>query len=120
MRLVLRVRDGDWSDEARSLETIWRDASTPTVAQIADASVKKFQAKIVPLRQTREDLGYSQAQIARMEEQDEEAATAIMQRVAAGDVTPLFGPKPDAADEPPGTVAEMMPEMAEAAGGDAG
>ncbi|MBR8638600.1 phage portal protein [Streptomyces tuirus] len=119
MRLVLRVRDGDWNADARALETIWRDASTPTVAQIADASVKKFQAKIVPLRQTREDLGYSQAQIARMEEQDEEAARAVMQRLADGDVVPLFGPKPDApvADPPK---PELVPEMAEVAGGGGG
>ncbi|MFZ4206767.1 phage portal protein [Streptomyces griseoincarnatus] len=99
MRLVLRVRDGEWSDDARALETIWRDASTPTVAQAADAAVKKHQAKIVPLRQTREDLGYSQAQIARMEEEDELAAQKAMQRLVAGDVTPLFGTKPGA--EPP-------------------
>ncbi|MEU2780538.1 phage portal protein [Streptomyces sp. NPDC007110] len=101
MRLVLRVRDGDWSDDARALETVWRDASTPTVAQAADAAVKKHQAKIVPLRQTREDLGYSQAQIARMEEEDERAAQQVMQRLAAGDVTPLFGAKPDDPPEPP-------------------
>jgi hypothetical protein len=88
-RKVMRLRDRAWSDEARSLETIWRDASTPTVAQVADASVKKFQAKIVPLRQTREDLGYSQVQIDRMEEQDEAAAQSAMSRIMAGDLAPL-------------------------------
>lgn len=119
MRLVLRVRDGEWNGDARALETIWRDASTPTVAQSADAAVKKFQTKIVPLRQTREDLGYTQAQIARMEEQDEEAATAVMQRLAGGDVTPLFGPKPEMPEDPP-PEAEPAPEMAGAAGGGAG
>ncbi|MFG3488547.1 phage portal protein [Streptomyces sp. NPDC047972] len=73
MRNVLRVRDGDWNNDARALETIWRDASTPTIAQKADAAVKLFTAKVVPLRQTREDMGYTQAQINRMEEQDREA-----------------------------------------------
>ncbi|MDT7847202.1 phage portal protein [Streptomyces justiciae] len=102
MRLVIRVRDGAWSDDARALETIWRDASTPTVAQAADAAVKKHQAKIVPLRQTREDLGYTQAQIARMEEEDEAEAQNALRRLAAGDVTPLFGPKdPVPSDLPP-------------------
>lgn len=101
MRLVMRVRDGEWSPDARSMETIWRDASTPTVAQAADAAVKKHQAKIVPLRQTREDLGYTQAQITRMEEQDEQDAQNALRRLAAGDVTPLFGTKPDP-DDPPG------------------
>ncbi|MBW1600887.1 phage portal protein [Streptomyces sp. JJ66] len=100
MRLVLRIRDGAWNEDARSLETLWRDASTPTVAQAADAAVKKHQAGIVPLRQTREDLGYSQAQITRMEEQDEQAAAAAVQRLAGGDMTPLFVPKPPPELEP--------------------
>ncbi|MFD5509015.1 phage portal protein [Streptomyces sp. NPDC127051] len=94
-RKVMRLRDGAWNDEARSLETIWRDASTPTVAQVADAAVKKFTAKIVPLRQTREDLGYTQAQIIRMEALDREAAEDAMQRILAGDLAALdAGPKP--------------------------
>ena len=118
MRLVIRVRDGEWNDDARALETIWRDASTPTVAQSADAAVKKFQTKIVPLRQTREDLGYTQAQITRMEEQDEEAAKAVMQRVAGGDVLPLFGPKPDSTPTGPGP--EPAPEMTGVVGGNTG
>lgn len=99
MRLAIRIRDGEWSKEAVALETIWRDASTPTVAQVADAAVKKFTAKIVPLRQTREDLGYTQAQIKRMEEQDREAASDAMARILAGDLAALdVGPKPAAED----------------------
>lgn len=113
MRLVLLVRDGEASDDARALETIWRDASTPTVAQAADAAVKKFQARIVPLRQTREDLGYSQAQIARMEEQDEADTRQAMRRLTSGDVSPLFGGKPDPEPPPP-------PEGEEPAGADRG
>lgn len=95
MRLALRIRDGQWSDEARSIETVWRDASTPTIAQAADAAVKKYAAKIVPLRQTREDLGYTGPQIARMEQEDKEAAQDAMQRLLAGDLAALTtGPKP--------------------------
>ncbi|MDX5569251.1 phage portal protein [Streptomyces sp. ID05-04B] len=101
MRLVLLVRDGEESSEARALETIWRDASTPTVAQAADAAVKKKQAGIVPLRQTREDLGYTQAQIARMEEQDEADASSVLRRLGNGDVSPLFGTKSGSPPEPP-------------------
>ncbi|MFB7671669.1 phage portal protein [Kitasatospora purpeofusca] len=100
MRLALRIRDGVWSPEAMGLETIWRDASTPTIAQAADAAVKKHAAGITPLRQTREDLGYTGPQIARMESEDEQAAQDAMQRVLAGDLAPLVaGPKPPA--EPP-------------------
>ncbi|CBG73129.1 putative phage protein [Streptomyces scabiei 87.22] len=111
MRLALRIRDGEWDPRVMSLETVWRDASTPTVAQAADAAVKKYSAKIVPLRQTREDLGYSQAQIARMEEQDREAAEDAMARVLAGDLAALqAGPKPGVDDED-----EPLPEPADAA-----
>ncbi|MEU9149203.1 phage portal protein [Streptomyces sp. NPDC048417] len=109
MRKVLRVRDGEWSDDARSLETVWRDASTPTVAQSADAAVKLFTAKIVPLRPTRERLGFTQAEIARMEELDEQAANAAMTRIASGDVTPLFGAKPPPAAPEPDPAPEPVP-----------
>ena len=71
-RIIRRFQTGDWDPAMRRLETIWRDPSTPTVAQKADAAVKLFNlpTPIVPLRQTREDLGYSDAQISRMEQQD--------------------------------------------------
>lgn len=72
-RLVLRFQTGKWDPAARSLETIWRDPSTPTVAQVADAVVKKVQAGIIPIEQAREDLGYSPEQRARMLEMDERA-----------------------------------------------
>ncbi|MCX5137588.1 phage portal protein [Streptomyces sp. NBC_00340] len=101
-RKVMRIRDGAWNPDARSLETIWRDASTPTVAQKADAAVKLFTAKIVPLRQTREDMGYTQAQIERMEEQDEQAAQDAMQRIMSGDLAALeAGAKPPSEPVPP-------------------
>jgi hypothetical protein len=73
-RLVLRVRDGGYDPRAVLLETMWRDASTPTVAQKADAAVKLHADGIVPTEQTREDLGYSAEQRKRMREMDREAA----------------------------------------------
>lgn len=78
MRLVRRFQNGGERDpRLLRLETMWRDASTPTRAQSADAAVKKYtappgQAPIVTLRQTREDLGYTNAQIDRMEREDAE------------------------------------------------
>ena len=108
-RKVMRVRDGVWNQAARSLETIWRDASTPTIAQKADAAVKLHTAKIVPLRQTREDMGYTQAQIARMEEQDEAAASSAMERILAGDLASLeAGPKPDLDEQEPEDAPEPV------------
>ncbi|WTW93628.1 phage portal protein [Streptomycetaceae bacterium NBC_01309] len=96
MRLVMLIRDGEVSAEARSLETIWRNASTPTIAQKADAAQKLREADIVPLRQTREDLGYSPPQIDRMEEEDRKAAASVLERILAGDpAAALTGPKPE-------------------------
>lgn len=63
----------------RQVETIWRDASTPTVAQKADAIVKLVAARdasgrsILPIEQAREDLGYSPIQQGRMQDWDEDA-----------------------------------------------
>lgn len=57
------------------LETIWTDPQYRTDAERTDAAVKRFQAAVVPLRQTREDLGYSQVQIDRMEQADDAEAT---------------------------------------------
>jgi Phage portal protein, SPP1 Gp6-like len=74
MRLMLRF-DGDGSLDPKALrmETLWRDPSTPTVAQVADAVVKKVQAKLIPIEQAREDLGYTPEQRARMRQMDQEA-----------------------------------------------
>lgn len=109
MRLALLVRDGKVSDDARSLETIWRDASTPTVAQSADAATKKFQAGIVPLRQTREDLGYTGPQIDRMEEEDRKTAESAVERILAGDIAALnSGPKPEPPVPEPGVMADAV------------
>lgn len=70
MRLVRRFQSGEWDPRLLRLETVWRDASTPTVAQAADAVVKKHAEGIITTRQAREDLGYTATQIARMEADD--------------------------------------------------
>lgn len=79
MRLVLRFQTGEWDPQARSLETIWRDPSTPTVAQKADAIMKlatpvQNGRAILPIEQARIDLGYTPEQRTRMAEMDREAA----------------------------------------------
>lgn len=76
MRLVRRFQTGEWDPRLRRLEVQWRDASTPTVAQKADATVKLFNLPkpIVTRRQAREDLGYTDVQIRRMEEDDRREA----------------------------------------------
>jgi len=71
-RIIRRFQSGDWDPALKRLETIWRDPATPTVAQKADAAVKLYNlpTPIVPLKQTRQDLGYTDAQIALMEQED--------------------------------------------------
>ncbi|WHT21013.1 phage portal protein [Crossiella sp. CA-258035] len=65
MRLALAVVGRDPA-EANRLETVWRDASTPTRAAMTDAAVKAFQAGYIDAEQAQEDSGYSQAQRRRM------------------------------------------------------
>jgi hypothetical protein len=77
MRLVRRFQDPSSVDDPalHRMETMWRNAATPTIAQAADRAIKLYaapagQMPIVPLRQTREDLGYTNVQIERMEDED--------------------------------------------------
>ena len=83
MRLAVLVRDGSLKPGMESLEVIWGDPETRTVAQAADAATKLASIG-VPLGQLLEDLGYSPVQIERMqtmkrEEVVEKALTAIEQ-----------------------------------------
>jgi hypothetical protein len=76
MRLAAMVAGNGEDPELTRLETVWRDASTPTVAQVADAAVKKLQVGISTLRQAREDVGYTDTQITLMEADDAKALAA--------------------------------------------
>lgn len=74
MRLTQRVKTGEFNPNARALETVWRNPSTPTVAQKADATVKLHAQGIIPTEQARIDMGYTQAQRTEMQRMDREAA----------------------------------------------
>jgi hypothetical protein len=99
MRLVLRFQTGTFEDRARSLETMWRDPSTPTIAQKADAVMKLATPinggpAILPIDQAREDLGYSPEQRRRMAEMDDRAGVdqnvaSIARTFQAGAATPV-------------------------------
>ena len=67
-RLVIRFRDGDWDQDARRMETLWRDAGTPTQAQVTDAIVKEYQVGLTDWETAQENLGRSPETIARMKE----------------------------------------------------
>jgi hypothetical protein len=83
------------------LETMWRDASTPTIAQSADATVKKHAEGIITTRQAREDLQYTDAQIARMEADDEKKAA----QDPVGDLSRKLGQDLAVPQEQPAPVA---------------
>jgi hypothetical protein len=93
MRLAMRIATRAWDPELRRLETAWRDPATPTVAQVADAATKTYQAGIVPLRFTRLRLGYRDAEIQQMEEMDAQDAT-LLKLPTAAELMELRDPQP--------------------------
>lgn len=66
MRLAQLLLGRKLGRDAHSLETLWADASTPTFAQKADATVKLVTANVIPVEQAQEDLGYTSVQRERM------------------------------------------------------
>jgi len=98
-RLTLLTLGYPDTPEARQIETLWADASTPTIAQKADAIVKLVQAQdangrsILPIPQAREDLGYSATVQSRMADWDREIqidpqiAAATRELTAIGNTT---------------------------------
>jgi hypothetical protein len=69
MRLVRRLIDGDWDPMLKQMEALWRDPSTPTRAQAADAAVKLHAEGVLPTEAVWEDLGYSPARQAKLRQQ---------------------------------------------------
>jgi hypothetical protein len=78
-RLVLMEMGRAADARPKMIETIWRDPSTPTISQKADAIVKLVQARdnsgrsILPIEQAREDLGYTDIEQERMRDWDDNA-----------------------------------------------
>lgn len=75
--MLLNMGDRQGGERPEQIETIWRDPSTPTIAQKADAIVKLVQARdstgrsIVPIEQARKDLGYTEIEQGHMRDWDE-------------------------------------------------
>ncbi|MEO3851746.1 phage portal protein [Streptomyces sp. B8F3] len=65
MRLALLVEGQDVAGAA-GMETVWRDAATPTVAARADAVTKLVATGILPVEAAWEQLGYSPQYRARL------------------------------------------------------
>jgi hypothetical protein len=95
MRLVLRFQSAEEDVNARRLETLWRDPSTPTKAQAADATVKLVQANVLPREAAWEDLGYSAERRKRLAQQFQQQTDAGLLGTAAD----LFRRQPVPASE---------------------
>ncbi|WP_328742897.1 phage portal protein [Streptomyces caniferus] len=66
MRLAFLVLGDKERANAYDAETVWRDPESRSISELADAAVKKSSAG-VPWRQRMEDMGYTPAEIDRME-----------------------------------------------------
>ena len=113
LRLALLIKTGQVPDRARRIETVWRNAATPTLAAQTDAAVKLVQQGILPADSdvTLEMVGLTEAQRQRVQADRARSAarqqlSQLGQQIAA---LPVQGGR-----EPRPTV------MQEAAGGNAG
>jgi hypothetical protein len=97
-RLVNRFQTGEWDPRFRQLETLWRDAATPTYAQKADGVVKLHTDGILPTEAAWEDLGYSPQRILRLKEMRDAERTDPVLQAAIRDVAPA---NPSQAAVPP-------------------
>lgn len=91
---VMRVRDGDWSPDAKRLGIMWRNAATPTLAQMADAVTKTVATKdtqgrsITPVPFARRMLGFNASDRDEMAKMDADAARAGVQAIRDTFVSP--------------------------------
>lgn len=82
------------------METIWTNPQFRTEGELTDAVIKRINARITPMRQGREDLGYTQTQIRQMEDEDKKNPPEPPPAPAG---PPAGGPP--AGDAPPGPPA---------------
>jgi hypothetical protein len=78
--LAMLVENGEVPDTIATLETVWGDPATPTIAQAADASMKLLSVGITDVEQALEDLGYTANQIERMRVR---RASAVAEQMSA-------------------------------------
>ena len=99
-KTVMRIRDGEWSPEAKRLGIIWRNAATPTLAQMADAVTKTVATKdsqgrsITPVPFARQMLGFNAGDRDAMAEMDREAARAGVRAIRDSFTAPEFSDAP--------------------------
>jgi len=87
MNIAARL-GGLTSESYIAMETIWRSPEYRTEGEVTDAAIKRLNSGIASLRQSREDVGYTQTQIERMEDEDAERDAAVFERISRPVVTP--------------------------------
>lgn len=97
---VMRIRDGAYTEEAKHLQIMWRDPSTPTIAQMADAVTKlvsttdKQGRGVVPVEIAREMLGFSSQMRDAMSAADQRALQAGTAAIRDAFAAPEFSDAP--------------------------
>jgi hypothetical protein len=76
-RLARLIRALMQQDPSKRVTTQWVDASTPTKAAQADATVKLVGGRIIDAEQGQEDLGYTETQISNMRQRALTPASAV-------------------------------------------
>lgn len=64
---VVRLRAVMLGQQPKPVEAIWGDPEFRTLAELTDATIKQYQAGIIPLRVAQERIGYSPTEITRMQ-----------------------------------------------------
>lgn len=85
MRLARRAANLPAVDGAR-METIWTNPQYRTEGELTDAVIKRRAARIISLRQSREDLGYTATQIQQLENDDKSEAMDPVTQALVADV----------------------------------
>lgn len=106
MRIAMLVMGVALPPNAHQLETVWRDASTPTYAAMADGVTKLASTMtpdgrpIIPVEQARIDLKYTQEQRDQMEIWDKNSPKSRL--------ADLYGSPPTTTQPPPNSNAEQV------------
>lgn len=113
LRLALLVANGEVPDRAKRIETVWRNAATPTIASQTDAAVKLVQAGILPPDSdvTLEMVGLTESQRQRVNSDRRRARGASLL-----DAIVNAPEQPSAPQQPPTTTGEVTGEPVVAGG----
>jgi hypothetical protein len=87
-RIALRLTGQDDSLDLRRIEAIWRDAGTPTIAQVTDAIGKQYAAGLIDWETAQEKLGRTPQEIELMKQRRAadlalDTGTAVQLAIAA-------------------------------------